>query len=330
MHRLCNLLLAAFFLSLALMGCNKKKKPSLSGNEKIAFADFIDFFPAQEFPYTITDTLLQKKSKDSLLINTKVLGNFVPDSVVMNLFGKGLRLKTYPMGKINSPSGEIYLFLKTIAGDKHYAWVAVFDKKEKHLSSLLTLKPDNSNSTGQSAVFDKRLTLTKTVQRKNADGSLSDGKDVYVLNEAAGQFTLIMTDALDEKVVELINPIDTFFRKHKYSADYGTGKTNLVSIRDGRKPDRVTFFIHFEKNNKECTGELKGEAFWKSNSVAEYREDGDPCVLRFSFTSSAVSLKEENCGSRRTSLNCSFDGSFGRRKYIKPAISKTKTTGKSR
>ncbi len=46
---------------------------------------------------------------------------------------------------------------------------------------------------------------------------------------------LIMTDALDDKVTELTNPIDTFSRKQKYTADYGRGKMNLVSIRDGRK-----------------------------------------------------------------------------------------------
>ncbi len=46
-----------------------------------------------------------------------------------------------------------------------------------------------------------------------------------------------MTDALEDKVTELLNPIDTFLRKHKYAADYGSGKLNLVSIRDGRKKD---------------------------------------------------------------------------------------------
>lgn len=139
---------------------------------------------------------------------------------------------------------------------------------------------------------------------------------------------LIMTDALIDKVTELINPIDTLPRKHKLSADYGPGKMNLVSIRDGRKNDRLSFFVHFEKNNGECTGELKGEAFFKSPTVAEYREDGDPCILTFTFTSSSVTLKEENCGSRR-GMKCSFDGSFGRRKWVKPVPPKPeKTSGK--
>ena len=88
------------------------------------------------------------------------------------------------------------------------------------------------------------------------------------------------------------------------------GKMNLVSVRDGRKNDRITFFIHFEKENGECTGELKGEAIMKSvRNTAEYREAGDPCVLKFIFGSSSVYVyRREGCGSRR-GLNCSFDGS---------------------
>ncbi len=53
---------------------------------------------------------------------------------------------------------------------------------------------------------------------------------------------LIMTDPLDDKPTELINPIDTLPRKNKLSADYTTGKMNLVSIRDGRKNRPYYFF----------------------------------------------------------------------------------------
>jgi hypothetical protein len=138
---------------------------------------------------------------------------------------------------------------------------------------------------------------------------------------------LIMTDPLEDNVTELINPIDDLSRKNKYAADYGTGKMNLVSIRDGRKSDRLSFFVHFDKSSGACTGDLKGEAIIKSAAIAEYREGGDPCVLRFSFTSSTVTVKElEGCGSHR-GLRCSFDGIFIRKKGPKPAAKKqTKKT----
>jgi hypothetical protein len=137
-----------------------------------------------------------------------------------------------------------------------------------------------------------------------------------------------MTDALEDKPTELINPIDTLPRKNKFSADYGSGKMNLVSIRDGKRNGLIRFFIHFEKGNGECTGELKGEATIRSSNMAEYREDGDPCILKFIFSGGSLSLKEEEgCGSRR-GLQCLFDGSFERKKEIKPKPADKKTVKK--
>jgi hypothetical protein len=175
------------------------------------------------------------------------------------------------------------------------------------------LTPASNPLLQQSVVMDRKFLLSQLQFRRNSDGSLSEGKRVYVLNEAAGAFLLIMTEALEDKVDELINPIDTLPATQKHTADYVNGKMNLVSIRDGRKTDRITFFIHFEKKDGACTGELKGEAFWKTASKAEYRQAGDPCVLQFYFTAGAVRLQEQNCGSRRNA-GCLFDGSFLRKK----------------
>lgn len=311
----------------ALAACKGKKKPVLSGDEPVDVSDFVAFFEPLNLPFQYGDTSLAKKEKDSLLISYKVFTQFVPDSILGKVYGKGVKPKIYSLGKAEASKAERYLFIKTVTAEKKAVFVLAFDKKNKFITGMPVLRPDNLSTTSQSVSLDRRFSLTKTMQRKNADGSLSEGKDVYVLNADARTFMLIMTDALDERVTELINPIDTLPRKHKYAADYGPGKMNLVSIRDGRKSDRLTFFVHFEKNNGECTGELKGEAMLKSANTAEYRESGDPCVLTFTFSSSSVTLKEENCGSRR-GLNCSFDGSFGRRKWVKPAPPKTEAGAK--
>jgi hypothetical protein len=309
-------------LSLCIIaGCKQKKKPSLSGEDPVEISDFIDFFKTVQLPYQYADTSLVKKEKDSLLISYKVFTQFIPDSIIGKVYGKGVKPKIYPLGKALAPA-ESYLFIKTVTADKRAVFLLCFDKKNKFIAGMPVLRPDQSSATTQSVALDKRYTITKSVLRKNVDGNLSDGKDVYVLNAAANSFTLIMTDALDDKVTVLINPIDTLSRKHKLSADYGPGKMNLVSIRDGRKSDRLSFFVHFEKNNGDCSGELKGEAIFKSPTLAEYRENGDPCILSFSFTATSVTLKETNCGSRR-GLNCSFDGNFGRRKWVKPVPPKT-------
>jgi hypothetical protein len=315
-------------LLLSAMAACKHKKPSLSGEEPVEVGDFIDFFPTVKLPYSFTDSILQKKENDSLLINYRVFTQFVPDSVLAKVFGKNAKPKIYPMGKIEVPNSEMYLFVKAISGTNKAAFVLGFDKKQHFIAGMPALRPDQYVSTVQSFVIDKRYTLSKTLQRRNGDGSISEGKDVYVMNAEANNFMLIMTDALDDRPSEIINPIDTLQRKNKFSADYTAGKMNLVSIRDGRRTDRIRFFIHFEKNNAECTGELKGDALLKNATTAEYRQSGDPCVLRFTFTGSSVTLKEdEACGSHR-GLRCSFDGSFLRKKETKRVTSKKTVAGK--
>ncbi len=311
-----------FFLLLFMVAC-KSKKVSLAGDEPVEVSDFIDFFPDITLPFQVADSNLLKKEKDSLLISYKVFTQFVPDSVLHKIFGKKAKPKIYPLGKVDAD--ETYLFVKALSADKRTAFAIAFDKKDKYIAALPLLSLDRSAATQQLGSMDSRYTLTKSIFRKNADGSTSEGKDVYVLSSDAKEFMLIMTDALDDKVSELTNPIDTFSRKQKYTADYGTGKINLFSFRDGRKNDRLSFFIHIEKNNGDCTGELKGEAMLKSPSVAEYRQAGDPCVLRFTFSSSLVTVKElGGCGSRR-GTRCSFDGVYPRKKEIKPKASKSKS-----
>jgi hypothetical protein len=315
-------------LALAVMtGCKHKKKLSLSGDEPVEVGDFIEFFQPLRLPYQFSDTVFRNKEKDSLLISNKVFTQFVPDSVLNKVFGKGVKPRIYPAGRVEVPKAETYLFVKAIAAEKKAVLLLVFDKKKQFIAHMAVLRPDQQPTTQQSVVMDRKYTITKTVQRKNPDGSLSEGRDVFVLDPDTKNFMLIMTDALDDKLTELVNPIDTLSRKNKFSADYVTDKLNLVSIRDGRRNDRVTFFVHFEKNNGECTGELKGEAILHSGSMAEYRLAGDPCVLQFNFTSSSVTLKEEGCGSHRE-LGCVFDGSYPRKKVVKPKNSKGKPAGK--
>ena len=306
-----------FFLVVATFGdCKRHKKVSLSGEEPVEVSDFIDFFPAVPLPYQFTEKELEKKDKDSLLINYKVFTQFVPDSLLIKNFGKGIKPKIYPMGKAKVAGEESYLFAKAIYGSKKIAFLICFDKKEKFITGMPMLIPDQNAATQQISGIDKKLSIYKTVQRKNADSSVNEGKEVYILNTEAKNFTLILTDQLEDKPTELINPIDTLPRKNKLSADYSTGKMNLVSIRDARRSNRLNFFVHFEKQNGECVGELKGEANLRSATIAEYRTGADPCVLQFIFTSYSVTIKEiEGCGLHRGS-HCVFEGSYPRKKLI--------------
>lgn len=297
--------------------CGNKKKPSLSGNEPVTIGDFIESFELIKPPYEVSDTSLDRKDKDSLLIANKIFAQFVPDSVLTKLFGKSAKPKFYLGKRVEVDKQETYLFAKVVAAEKKACLVLCFDKKNKFKAYLPLLVNDANAATSQLSGLNKKYEFYKSVVIRKQDGSTREGKEVYIYNDDAGQFLLIMTDALDERVREIVNPIDTLPRKNKFSADYVKDKMNIVSIRDGSKSDKLNFFIHFERNNGECIGELKGVANFSSANTAVYKHAGDACGLQFNFTAYAVSIKEvEPCGAHR-GVKCSFDGSFPRKKEIK-------------
>ena len=301
------------FCLLLVLGCQEEKKISLQGEEPVTAADFVRFFEPLSLPYTLSDTSLRTKPADSVTISLANIQAMLPDSVIKKIRLKGSGGRFYAIGKVVVPEGETYLLIGQHNRAAALVAVCAFSKENKFIVLLEALSLPRKKDISQSLHIDRRFLFSLIRQKKNTDGTLNEGKEVYVFNEAAASYTLIMTEALEEKPTELINPIDTLPITHRNAGDYTNGKMNLVSVRDGRKPDRISFFVHFEKKNGSCIGELKGEAFWKSPRLAEYRQDGDPCVLQFQFSAGTVMLREQRCGSRR-GPDCLFDGSFVRKK----------------
>jgi hypothetical protein len=173
--------------------------------------------------------------------------------------------------------------------------------------------------------MDKKYTLIETFQKKGADGQFSEARNVYILNTEAAMFSMIMTDeGVADQEQEIINPIDTFPGKNKFSGDYIKNKRNYVSFRDSENPSELLFFIHFEKDDGECAGELKGKAVLQGAKIALYRANGNPCVLEFTFGTNNVTMKElDACGSYRD-IKCFFDGTYSKQKEIKPKTKRKK------
>ncbi len=310
----CSIFSSFIFLLFILISCKEEKNVLMSGEGPVEVNDFVNFFPLLNLNYQLTEEDLKKSSNDSLLISRTVFKQFVPDSVIIKFFGKAAKPKFYPVGKVQVNEKETYLLVNALSGSKTKALLIFLGEKNEFLGAAIFLDPDTNLMTQQISSIDKRFSISKTVLRKNEDGSVSDGKDVYVFDIASRSMILIMTDALDEKNVDLINPIDTLSSGNKFSADYRKDKKNLVSIRDGRKAGMIYFFIHIESKDGECTGELKGEASFINSKTAVYKQSGDPCSIELFFSSSAVRIKETGaCGSRH-GLDCKFDGSFAKKK----------------
>jgi hypothetical protein len=310
-----------FVISVLLVNCKSKKK-SLNDDDVVVVSDFIEFFPEAPLPIRVADTTLTRRTTDSSLIGYKIFTQFIPDSVLTKDFGKSVKPKLYPIGRTQEKGKEKYLFVKAIAGSKRVAYLACFSKDDKFLNAMPILKTGFDKTSGAEAVLDKKFQLTTYREWKGAQ--LRYKRNVYIFNNGSNSFILVMTEPNEEIIEQIINPIDTLARKNKLSADYVKDKRNFISIRDGKNAEEILFFVHFERDNGTCNGELKGTARLISKNTAQYQAPGNPCALEFVFAGSSVTMREVGgCGSYRD-IKCFFEGSYPRKAVPKPKTSNKK------
>jgi hypothetical protein len=307
-----------------LLGC-KNKKPNLKDdNEVVEVDDFVEFFEEIKLPFKISDTGLLKKPSDSAIISYKIFTQFVPDSVLKKDFGKTARPVLYSLGRIKEKDRETYLFVKAEQGKKRVAYLLCFDKENNFLNSFPLVRAGTGNYSFAYGLLDKKFQITTYQETKKATGETWYKRNVYVYNSGANEFTLVLTEPNEEMIENIINPIDTLPRKNKLSGDYIRDKQNFISIRDGKNASEILFFVHFEKDNATCVGELKGSARMVSATKAHYKENGNPCTIEFTFSGSSIVMKEiEGCGSYRD-IKCFFEGRFTKKKEPKPKPAKKK------
>jgi hypothetical protein len=304
--------------------CRHKAAEGGDEMKKIEPEDFLAMFPKLNLPVNFADSSLSKKSTDSSL-SFSVFNQFINDTLIQKQFGKTIKPRLYASGKLVVKKAETYLFLKALSPSKKILFVACLDKDGKFRCGMpLVVREDDSELRYASAV-DNKYAISVSRLRKDEEGRTFFVRSVYVYNEE-GVFTLIMKESNEGKprTTQIYNPIDTFAHKHKFTGDYMQDKRNFISFRDGKNNSVIRFFVHFEKDNGNCRGELKGEARFVSSTIARYIANGDPCSLEFNFGEKKVRMKElEGCGNHRD-IRCYFDGVYDKHKEVVPKQSKTK------
>ncbi len=318
-----NKILGFLLFTLLLVNCKSKKTSLQDEEDSVEVTDFIEFFPEIPLPVRIGDTTLNRKTTDSLLIGYKIFTQFIPDSILEKDFGKGIKPKLYPIGKTREKGKEFYLFIKAVSGAKRVGYLACFSKDEEYLSALPIVRVGFDRSTSAYGLLDNKFQIT-TYRERKAGNDFQFKRNVYIFNNSASSFTLIMTEPNEEIIENVINPIDTFQRKNKFSGDYVKDKRNFISVRDGRKTNELLFFVHFEKDNGNCVGELKGTIRFVSKTKAQYQEPGNPCALELNFAPTSISMIETGgCGSYRD-IKCFFEGRYSKKSVPKPRSNPTK------
>lgn len=313
-----------FAVLVGIAACKNNDKKEEPAADESNSQGLTGMFKEAKLPYQLTDTGLLKNS-DTTSLPPATISPLIADSLKNNYFGKGARIRFTPLAKFAAKE-ETYYVIKASTASKKAAIVMVFDKDNNFGASYPLLLPDADPNTSQSSSIDKKFTLTKNIIQRNGPDITGEGKEVVAYDAAEKAFSLIMLDALNENLAEIISPIDTFPKTAKLAGDYYINKKNIVSIRDGRYPNQLLVYIHTENKGGDCKGELRGEFMMTSTTTAVYRQGGDPCVLNLSFKGNQVSINEEaGCGNYR-GLDCPLDGTFTKKRLpsVKPASKKPK------
>ncbi|MGI8634139.1 MAG: hypothetical protein ACR2KZ_01920, partial [Segetibacter sp.] len=302
-----------------LFACKNKKTPL--GNKNIEAAEFFNAYDDLKLPFAASDTNIRKVS-DTNTISYDIFTQFIPDTIFNDVFGKDRKLTIHPIGKIEQKGKETYFTTLVNSKSNSAIYLSVYDKNKVTANMPLVVSNDDEKVT--TATIDKKLTIVI-----NQEWTIKDDiyykRIIYAYNNV-GIFTTVLTETnADRRAGKIVsNPLDTFPKKYKYSGDYKKGSKNLVSVRDGKKPDEYLFFVYFENGNEAepCGGEIKGMMKMASDKVAIFKGDGDPCQLNFNFTSNTVAVKETgSCGNYR-GIKCFFNDTYTKKKDVKNATKK--------
>ena len=309
--------LSNLLILLALIGC-AETKTDLSGNTPLKINDFNAAFKNIELPIRINDTNLVSFT-DTIKIGRKALEQFLPDSVVEAIAPKLVKnASIFTVGKIEKET-EYYLLLNNQDTKKQTVSVIAFSKKNVFLGyQILTqfdLTQKGSQFYGKTLLINKEPTFLIEENKLDPEQGLTNEKKGWAYTEQG--FRLIYLDAnIKPEQKAILNPIDTLPTLNSLSGDYASDKKNFISLRDFGNANKYQFFLHFEKKEGTCVGELKGLLNFNKNQ-ATYSEKGDPCTILFTITGNVIKIKEDgNCGNHRN-MTCYFNDSYDKKRKTK-------------
>lgn len=276
-------------------------------------------------PFSAYDSTVEELAADTM-IPLETFKQYVPDTIFNSVFNKKRKFKLYPVGKIEQGKTESYFLTLANEEDLSALYISVFDSGKHIVSMPLIVDSEDAPESSNSCNIDKKLSVSV-----NKDWVINNvpyyRRIIYAYNNV-GVFTTVLTETNEQRRTEqnMINPLDTFPKKNKYSGDYSKGKSNKLFIRDGIKQGEYLFYIHFQKNvdDNACNGEVRGIFKMVSDIEGKYTKPGDPCELTFTFKGRHAVVKENgSCGNYRD-IKCFFDDTYEKLKEPKAAPTRKK------
>lgn len=302
------LLIAALALGL-FASCKSGGKKS--GSDAITFKEFRQSFADSKLPYKLTPDALSNAAGDSSAIDTALINRFLVDTLAKADFPSG-KVSYYPLASLTGDKIN-YLVIKAADKNNTAAYLCVFDKKDHYLDRIQVAKIGAKGNKKEYFSLDSKEMLKITTETEVTPGHTATTENFYSV-EPNGKTSLVMTNSTGETIPgQIFNPIDTLPKKNKFSADYTSGESSIVSIRDGKDPKSFLFFISFTKESG-CKGEISGTGRFTSANKGEFNDKDTECGIAFQFSSGKLTMKEMGgCGAYR-GVRCLFEGGFTKRK----------------
>jgi hypothetical protein len=312
MKQFLYVLLALGVMLAVSTGCGRQSKSGQSGS-RLSYAEFLQSFPKLTLPYSYTGDSLLQSLKDSLRLDRDLLGSFIPDSIWFPEGKKGSAAAVYPIGMQREGAVSLVL-VESVAGRSRSAYLLVYGPHDTIVSSRKIAAITAQRGHTFTFELDDSYLLRIHERKELADGQVIHREQVYGVNSDGSQ-TLIMTNSNQPASANaFVNPVENLPRKGRYSGDYMAGPADLVAIRDGEHTGEFRFFIHLNKHNGDCTGALDGTGAFTGSNTGEFHEEDGPCAVRFSFSSSTVTITETGgCGAYR-GIGCYFNGTYTHQK----------------
>jgi len=309
------ILLATLFTLTIFFSC-KNDEASLSGDAQVSMDAFTKAFQPLNLPMRIYDTSVQNLG-DTATISLAAISGIVPDSVLQSFKKrkeKSPKITFHAIGKKESGTDNFYLL--TMKNGKNTGLIVfVFDKEKKFVASQDLLEKNNPDDYSHNVFITTEPAFIISREKKGKDNTTLYSRNSLAYSATSHSFITVMKDSNENpENIAVINPLDTLPQKNKYSGNYVEDKKNYISLRDGNDEQAYQFFIHFEKNDGDCTGELKGILKMTDSKNAIYQQNGDACVIDFRFEGKRIILKERgNCGNHR-GIKCFFDDEYVKKK----------------
>src|ERR1700744_3601031 len=169
-----------------LAGCGGKKNAAGEEGKTVTVGEFLKTFPPIKGPHLFSDSVLLKKSSDSLHLRLSAWKQLIPDSVYTRYFKGQEGLRLYAVGKVEDKDKRRYALVKAVSASGLTGYLFYFDKSNKYGGGMRLVEADDDNRTRSYSKLDNRLNVSLVTETRKPGGFTAVTESIYGLSDEGG------------------------------------------------------------------------------------------------------------------------------------------------